>query len=122
MQSPPEGAERAHGDGDGRRDRDARPRKYVRPRASARPRLYYDDDCGFCRWTLAWILRWDRRHRLRPVPIQSPEGERDLGDLGEARLDSAHLVRGGERWTGARALAPLLEELPGGRRLAPVAR
>ena len=87
-----------------------------------RATVYYDDDCGFCRWTLAWILRWDRRHRLRPVPIQSPEGERDLGDLGEARLDSAHLVRGGERWTGARALAPLLEELPGGRRLAPFAR
>jgi predicted DCC family thiol-disulfide oxidoreductase YuxK len=87
-----------------------------------RARIYYDEDCGFCRWTLAWILRWDRRGRLRPVPIQSPEGDHELGDLGEARLESAHLVRDGERWTGGRALAPLLEELPGGRLLAPVAR
>ena len=87
-----------------------------------RPRVYYDEDCGFCRWTIAWVLRWDRRRRLRPVPIQSPEGDRELGDLGEARLASAHLVRDGSRWTGGEALAPLLEELPGGRLLAPVAR
>ena len=86
------------------------------------PRLYYDHDCGFCRWTLAWVLRSDRRCRLRPVPIESPEGNRELGDLGEARLASWHLVRGGRRWSGARALAPLLEELPGGRLLAPLAR
>ena len=89
---------------------------------SERSRLYYDDDCGFCRWTLAWVLRWDRRHRLRPVPIESPEGDRELGDLGEVRLESWHLVRGGERWSGGRAFAPLLEELPGGRGLAPIAR
>jgi predicted DCC family thiol-disulfide oxidoreductase YuxK len=76
-----------------------------------RPRLHYDEDCGFCRWTLAWVLRWDRRHRLEPVPIERPED-----------LDSWHFARGGERWSGGRAFAPLLEELPGGRVLAPVAR
>ena len=89
---------------------------------SGRARIYYDDDCGFCRWALAWILRWDRRHRLRPVPIESEEGDRELGDLGEARLESAHLVRDGERWSGGRALAPMLEELPGGRVPAAAAR
>jgi predicted DCC family thiol-disulfide oxidoreductase YuxK len=87
-----------------------------------RPRLYYDHDCGFCRWTLAWVLRWDRGRRLRPVPIESPEGDRELGDLGEARLESWHLVRDDRRWSGGRALALLLEELPGGRLLAPLAR
>jgi predicted DCC family thiol-disulfide oxidoreductase YuxK len=87
-----------------------------------RPRLFYDHDCGFCRWTLAWVLRWDRRRRLRPVPIESPEGDRELGDLGEGRLESWHLVRDGRRWSGGRAFAPLLEELPGGRLLAPLAR
>jgi predicted DCC family thiol-disulfide oxidoreductase YuxK len=89
---------------------------------SERPRLYYDPDCGFCRWTLAWILRWDRRRRLRPVPIESREGDRDLGDLGDARLEAWHLVRDGVRWSGGRAFAPLLEELPGGGVLAPLAR
>ena len=86
------------------------------------PRLYYDSDCGFCRWTLAWVLRWDREERLRPVAIDSAEGERELGDLGAARFDSWHLVRDGGRYSGGRALAPLLEELPGRRVLAPIAR
>jgi predicted DCC family thiol-disulfide oxidoreductase YuxK len=88
----------------------------------SRARLYYDADCGFCRWALAWILRWDRARRLEPVAIESTEGDRDLGDLGAARLESWHLVRGGERYSGGRALAALLEELPGGSVLAPLAR
>jgi predicted DCC family thiol-disulfide oxidoreductase YuxK len=86
-------------------------------------RVYYDGDCGFCRWTLAWLLRWDRRRHLRPVAIQSAEGDRELGDLGEARLDSWHVVGDdGVRHSGGRAFAPALAELPGGRILAPLAR
>jgi predicted DCC family thiol-disulfide oxidoreductase YuxK len=56
------------------------------------------------------------------LAIESPEGDRDLGDLGAARLESWHLVRGGERYSGGRAVAPLLEELPGGSVFAPIAR
>jgi predicted DCC family thiol-disulfide oxidoreductase YuxK len=56
------------------------------------------------------------------VPIDSPEGERELGHLGLARFDSWHLCRDGECHSGGRALAPLLEELPGGRLLALLAR
>jgi predicted DCC family thiol-disulfide oxidoreductase YuxK len=78
---------------------------------SERARILYDPDCGFCRWTLAWVLRWDRRRRLEPVPIERPED-----------LDSWHFERGGRRWSGGMAFAPLLEELPGGRLLAPLAR
>jgi predicted DCC family thiol-disulfide oxidoreductase YuxK len=96
----------------------AAPARSSQPRA----RLYYDADCGFCRWALAWILRWDRAGRLEPVAISSAEGDRELGDLGEARLESWHLVRGGQRFSGGLALAPLLEELPGGSLLAPIAR
>ena len=77
---------------------------------SERARILYDPDCGFCRWTLAWVLRWDRRRRLEPVPIETPED-----------LDSWHFERGGRRWSAGKAFAPLLEELPGGRVLAPLA-
>ena len=78
---------------------------------SERTRLLYDPDCGFCRWSLAWVLRWDRRRRVVPAPIERPED-----------LDSWHFERDGRRWSGGKAFAPLLEELPGGRLMAPLAR
>jgi predicted DCC family thiol-disulfide oxidoreductase YuxK len=85
-----------------------------------RPVVLYDTDCGFCRWSLAKLLAWDRHRRLRPVAIQSAEGQRLLADLSEAkRLSSWHLVapEGRLRSAGA-AAAPLLRTLPGGAPLA----
>jgi predicted DCC family thiol-disulfide oxidoreductase YuxK len=77
-------------------------------------RVYYDRDCGFCRWTLAWLLRLDRRRALRPVAIQDAEG---------MSLDSWHAVgEDGVCHSAGRAFAPVLAELPGGRVLAPLAR
>jgi predicted DCC family thiol-disulfide oxidoreductase YuxK len=80
----------------------------------------YDEDCGFCRWSLARLLRWDRRGRLRAVPIQGEEGDLLLADLSERdRLASWHLVTpGGRRYSGAAATGPLARLLPAG---APVA-
>jgi predicted DCC family thiol-disulfide oxidoreductase YuxK len=82
--------------------------------------VLYDDDCGFCKWSLDKILAWDRGDRVRPVPIQSPEGQELLSDLPpEKRLDSWHLVGpdGTVRSAGAGA-GPLARVLPGGRPLA----
>lgn len=82
--------------------------------------LVYDRDCGFCRWSLGWVLRWDRRRFLVPVALQSPRGYELTEDLGEARMDSAHLVApDGRRWSGGLAAAPVLRLLPGA---APLAR
>ena len=66
------------------------------------------------------ILRWDRRHRLRPVEIQGSEGERLLAGLSEHdRLASWHLVGvDGHVRSGGAAAAPLARLLPGGRPLA----
>jgi len=50
-------------------------------RGAAQSVLLYDEDCGFCRWSLDKILAWDRAERVRPVPIQSEEASRLLGDL-----------------------------------------
>ena len=86
--------------------------------------VLYDDDCAFCKWSLGKILAWDRRRRLRPVAIQSDEGQGLLAELPESeRLDSWHLVlpSGEVRSAGAGA-APLAELLPGGRPLAFVFR
>ena len=86
--------------------------------------VLYDEDCGFCKWSLDKILAWDRSRKLRPVPIQSEEGQRLLAGVPEElRLDSWHLVEplGPVRSAGA-AAAPLLDLMPGGRPLAASAR
>ncbi len=82
--------------------------------------VLYDEDCGFCKWSLDKILVWDRSRKLRPVPIQSEEGQRLLAGVPEERrLDSWHLVEavGSVRSAGA-AAPPLLDLMPGGRPLA----
>jgi len=57
---------------------------------------------------LNWLLRWDRRRRLRPVAIQSAKGEGLLAELDrDRRLESWHLVLpdGQIRSAGAGAIA-----------------
>lgn len=79
--------------------------------------VLYDGDCGFCRWLLAGLLRWDRAGRLRPIALQRPEAEEFLADLAPAeRMASWHLVSPtGERTSGGAAVPSLLSLLPHGR-------
>ena len=86
--------------------------------------VLYDRDCGFCLWSLARVLDFDRRRRLRPVALQDAEADELLGGMEEERrYASAHLVTGeGEVYSGGAAVAPLLRLLPGGTPLSLVAR
>jgi len=86
--------------------------------------VLYDEDCGFCKWSLDKILAWDRSHRLRPMPIQSEEGQRLLADVPvEKRLDSWHLVdRSGNVRSAGAGFETLFDILPGGAPLAAGAR
>ena len=86
--------------------------------------VLYDLDCGFCRWTVALVLRLDRAGRLRPVGIQSPEGERLLGGMmREERLAAAHVVTPDGRVLSGGAAAPAIAgALPGGAPLAAALR
>ncbi len=79
--------------------------------------VLYDGDCGLCKWLLAWLLRWDREGRLRPVALQRPEAGDLLADLDPAeRMASWHLVSpDGRRVSAGAALPSLLGLLPGGR-------
>lgn len=79
--------------------------------------VLYDDDCGFCKLAVRGLLRLDRRERLRPVAIQSEEGQRLLTEVPDGRrLASAHLVTpGGKVISGGAAAEALARLLPGGR-------
>jgi predicted DCC family thiol-disulfide oxidoreductase YuxK len=82
--------------------------------------VLYDEDCGFCRWSLDRVLRRDRRGSLRGIPIQSEEGDRLLADLNEQdRLASWHLVTpDGRRLSGGAAIGPMARLLPAGAAVA----
>lgn len=85
--------------------------------------LFYDADCGFCRAMAGIVLAWDRKERLRPVPLQDKKAADQLSDISEEeRMASWHLVEpGGSRHSGGAALVPLFGILPRGRRLAQLA-
>jgi predicted DCC family thiol-disulfide oxidoreductase YuxK len=109
--------------------------------------VIYDNDCGFCRWSLALLLDRDDpdRRPLRPLPLGTPEADYLLHDLTAAEREASwHLVfdppaaadfdqlsfdltgpaisgapiSGSLRFSAGAALAPALRLLPRGRRLA----
>lgn len=90
------------------------------PPAANRAVVLYDEDCGFCKWSLDKLLAWDRRQALQPTAIQSSEGAELLAGIPESEwLDSFHLaLPSGELLSAGAAAAPLARVLPGGRPLA----
>jgi predicted DCC family thiol-disulfide oxidoreductase YuxK len=85
--------------------------------------ILYDDDCGFCRWSVDVVLRWDRRRELLAVPIASAEGTSLLSEVPERRrLESWHLRDpDGEIRSAGAAIPALLRLLPGGGPLGALA-
>jgi predicted DCC family thiol-disulfide oxidoreductase YuxK len=86
--------------------------------------VLYDEDCGFCRWSVTRILAWDRAHRLRAAPLQGEEAARLLVGIDpDQRMASAHIVLPNGRVSSGGAIAEsLFRALPGGRPLAALAR
>jgi predicted DCC family thiol-disulfide oxidoreductase YuxK len=79
--------------------------------------VLYDQDCGFCRWGVDRLLRLDRRHEVRAVPIQRAEGAELLSSMTpDERLESWHVRSpGGRIWSGGEAVRVILRLLPGGK-------
>jgi predicted DCC family thiol-disulfide oxidoreductase YuxK len=76
--------------------------------------LLWDGDCGFCRWCVARVLRADGDRRLRPVTLQSEEGERLTAHMGrDVAMASWHLAMpDGRLLSGGAAFAGLGELVP----------
>jgi predicted DCC family thiol-disulfide oxidoreductase YuxK len=82
--------------------------------------LFYDADCGFCRWCVTKVLAWDRNRSIVPLAIASPESAALLADIEpERHLASWHFRDpSGTVSSAGAAFAPLLRLLPGGSPLA----
>lgn len=85
--------------------------------------LFYDADCGFCRWCVTRILAWDRNRLIVPLAITAPEAELLLEDVEpDRRLGSWHFRDpSGTLFSAGAAFAPLLRLLPGGSFFAALA-
>ncbi len=88
----------------------------ARPDADRQAIVVYDPDCGFCRWSLALLLRADRGRCLRPVALGTEHADALLADLEpQRRAASWHLIGAdGRRASGGAALPRVLELLPYG--------
>lgn len=96
--------------------------------------LVFDGHCGFCTRAVLAVLRFDRRGRVRALPLQGPRVLELTGLTAEQALHQAWWITGGgragvERIGGAGAMAaaasvvtrvPLLAayRLPGARQVA----
>jgi predicted DCC family thiol-disulfide oxidoreductase YuxK len=81
--------------------------------------VLYDPDCGFCRVSLALLLRWDTHATLRPVALGTDEANALLDGMPEEeRMASWHLVEPGRIHSAGAAFPPVFDRLPGGRPLA----
>lgn len=78
--------------------------------------ILFDGHCLLCSRTVDFLLRRDRRRRLRFAALQSPAG-RDLlarYGLADAGLDSVVLVAGGHVATRSAAVLGIARALGGG--------
>lgn len=86
--------------------------------------VLWDRDCGFCAWTLALVLRADRRRVLVTRTIQEADADGLLDAIEpERRYASWHVVdAAGEITSAGRAVTVTLGLLPAGRPLALITR
>ena len=86
--------------------------------------ILFDNDCGFCRWSLSKLLAWDRHGRLRPVALQSEQADDFLMGMDrERKMASWHLVApNGRTHSGGEAVPQVARLLPGGAPIAALAR
>ena len=99
------------------------PRRILPP--GDRASVLYDGTCNLCKTISTTLLDWDRkRGTLLVTPIQSPAGDRLLGDLpDDVRLSSFHFIdTDGTRYSGGIALAPMFDRLPAGHPIAKLLR
>jgi predicted DCC family thiol-disulfide oxidoreductase YuxK len=87
------------------------------------PVLIYDAQCQFCRRWVARLKRWDRRDRIRLLPLQDPAAPALAGRPPDVLRQAAHLVReDGAVFAGAWAAREVFAYLPAGWLLRFVAR
>jgi predicted DCC family thiol-disulfide oxidoreductase YuxK len=92
------------------------PTDMARDATRSRWTVLYDGNCGFCKWMLAGLLRFDPDRKLRPLALGTPEADELLSELTpDQRNASWHLVSpDGVRRSAGDAAPALFDLLRGG--------
>lgn len=79
------------------------------------PLLLFDGDCNLCSGIVQFILRNDKKGRIKLAALQSPEGKSviDMMSPGTTLPDSIVFIRGNRVWTESSAALELASELGG---------
>jgi predicted DCC family thiol-disulfide oxidoreductase YuxK len=81
--------------------------------------VFYDRDCGFCRYLMAKLLRWDARNQLEPFAIQDADEASPLAPMSESeRMASWHVALADGSVVSAGAALPIVLDLLGRFKLA----
>jgi predicted DCC family thiol-disulfide oxidoreductase YuxK len=85
--------------------------------------VLYDQDCGFCTWSAETMMRIDRGHRVRFLPLaQAPALGIEVPDR-DALEATIHAVDERGRWTvGGQTWITILDRVPVTRPFAWIAR
>lgn len=77
--------------------------------------LFYDGVCGFCDWTVQFLLSRDHAARIRFAPLQGPLAAATLGHTEVTKLDTVWAqTSDGRLLKRSRAIAEALRQLGGG--------
>jgi len=84
--------------------------------------ILFDNDCGFCRWSLSKLLAWGRHGRLRPVALQSEQADDFLKGMDrERKMHPGTRRPDGRTYSGGEAVPQLARLLPAGAPIAALA-
>jgi len=79
------------------------------------PILLFDGHCNLCSGIVQFILRYDKKARIRLASLQSTEGQILLAKFNRTKQlpDSMVFIRGDKAWTESSAALELASELGG---------
>lgn len=78
------------------------------------PLLLYDGECGFCGWTVRFVLTHDRARAFRFAPLASVAGQEHLTHHAVDRtIDSIVVIDGGRALVRSDAVLAILQRLGG---------
>ena len=83
------------------------------PAAAEHPVVFFDGVCGFCNYTVNWLMARDPERRLRFAPLQGTTAEQQLDRDVRTRLDTLVFISAGRTFTRTAAVSRMLMTLGG---------